>query len=667
MAVRGRSKVNGATTALAKTKGGESQTQEMQSNNVTAPSVGLNHCPHVLGWKEEKGDNLTRLLATLVGQCDESCSDPDSVQNGALMRPLSATVTPASAMACADCQLVAETPKELRRKHGKKRSKTHDICVDRKLRELYCTKCDDYVYLDDFDVVVYALETRGAGQAPVPLVNSGRGGPRSVQGEGSGSGDGQQTEEWKSDSGEDEMIPGEVPDVKSEEFVNVSSKDAWPLGLRGMNNMGNTCFMNSILQAFIRTPKIRDYYLQGRHFKGNCRVSGEGGRCVECELDAVISTVFSGERTPYSPVNFLHTWWMMAGGILSGYKQQDAHEFFLFILQMLTGPSSIATTLFIGQMESHIFCQACGRTSVQNDEFSHLSLDVLPPGGLLPQPILPKSKAKPIRRAKRSKASKQAKSGSSHISLSASQSALQTVSDIQSVKTVSEAGVDDIHDTLSSPGRKQLLDEDDTIEAQCQKKVHWNHPSLAGYLHWPGDSLLGCLRRFTTPEILDSNTHNWSCTDCNAKSGAAKQISILRLPPILTLHFKRFEHIGGTQARGRKLETFVAFPLDDLDMSPYLTSRVSLDRHRIRKSQGFVSNSKFVYDAFAVICHRGTFQGGHYVTYVRCDDDKWYLCDDAFVIEVTEDVVRNCQAYMVLYSLQSISPWRLIRNKNNTS
>ncbi|KAI8113882.1 hypothetical protein M9434_002010 [Picochlorum sp. BPE23] len=666
MAVRGRSKANGVTT-VPKRIGGEIQTQDSHNNNVNSPLVGPTHCPHVQAWKEEKGERLTQLLATLLCQCNEPCSDAYSVRNSASKRELSATVIPGSTMACVDCQLVAETPKELTRKHGNKRSKAHGIFLDRKLRELYCTKCDDYVYLDDFDVVMYALKNKDTGQALAPLVTSSSGGPKAAQGEGSVSGGAHQTEDWKSDSGDDEVILSESLDVKSEEFVNVSNKDTWPLGLRGMNNMGNTCFMNSILQAFIRTPKIRDYYLQGRHFKGNCRVSGEGGRCVECELDAVISKVFSGERTPYSPVNFLHTWWMMAGGILSGYKQQDAHEFFLFILQMLTGPSSIATTLFIGQMESHIFCQACGRTSVQNDEFSHLSLDVLPPAGLLPQPIVPKSKAKPIRRAKRSKGSKQAKSGSSQVSVSASQSALQNVSDIPSVRTVSETGVDDIHDTLSSPGRKHLRDEDDQNGAPCQEKVHWNHPSLAGYLHWPGDSLLGCLRRFTTPEILDSRTHSWTCTDCNAKSGAAKQISILRLPPILTLHFKRFEHIGGTQARGRKLETFVAFPLNDLDMSPYLTSRISLDRHRVRKSQGFVSNANFVYDAFAVICHRGTFQGGHYVTYVRCDDNKWYLCDDAFVIEVPEDVVRNCQAYMVLYSLQSISPWRLRHNKNNES
>ena len=39
----------------------------------------------------------------------------------------------------------------------------------------------------------------------------------------------------------------------------------------------------------------------------------------------------------------------------------------------------------------------------------------------------------------------------------------------------------------------------------------------------------------------------------------------------------------------------------------------------------------FLYDLWAVVCHRGSFQGGHYVAYVRAADGRWYLCDDARV------------------------------------
>lgn len=409
----------------------------------------------------------------------------------------------------------------------------------------------------------------------------------------------------------------------------------------GLNNCGNTCFQNAILQAFIATPTLSDYYLSAKHCESKCRVSAEGGHCIECQLDSVVSDMFSGSRQPYSPAKFLHTWWMMAGGFLGGYKQQDAHEFFLFILQMLTGhPESIATSLFIGQLQSRVFCEGCGRNSVQKDEFSHLSLDVLPPSSLLPPPIAPRAKAAPIAN-KRKKGGRGSAKGSTLKGASANQT---IVIDSKTAK-----GADVTSEGPASPSRRVVSDNKpllaDKRKVRKANAAPWNHPSLSGYLRWPGDSLVGCLRRYTFAEILDGTSDDWRCTECNSStSRAVKQTSITKLPPVLTMHLKRFE-FSGRQGRATKLETFVSFPLDGLDMSPYLTSRIDLGRH------GVGAHREFLYDAFAVVCHRGSCSGGHYVSYVR-REDKWYLCDDAFVTEVPIAVVENCMAYMVFYFLR---------------
>jgi ubiquitin carboxyl-terminal hydrolase 22/27/51 len=77
------------------------------------------------------------------------------------------------------------------------------------------------------------------------------------------------------------------------------------LGLRGLFNLGSTCFMNCIIQVLIHTPVLRDYFLSDRH---NCKLSS----CMVCEISKIFQEFYNGKTSPISLHNLLFLIWKNA-------------------------------------------------------------------------------------------------------------------------------------------------------------------------------------------------------------------------------------------------------------------------------------------------------------------------------------------------------------------
>ncbi|KAJ7692121.1 hypothetical protein B0H17DRAFT_1061969 [Mycena rosella] len=152
-------------------------------------------------------------------------------------------------------------------------------------------------------------------------------------------------------------------------------------GRRGLLNLGQTCFMNVVLQCFIHNPLLRNYFLGDKHNYKQCKIEED---CTCCEMDKLFTEIFSDEPTAYGPINFLVSTWRKSAE-LSGYAQQDAHEFFISTLNHIHSTSRGSTNVscnciihstFAGQLQSDVVCGRCHNVTSTVDPMLDISLEL---------------------------------------------------------------------------------------------------------------------------------------------------------------------------------------------------------------------------------------------------------------------------------------------------
>ncbi|KAK8916384.1 Ubiquitin carboxyl-terminal hydrolase 22 [Platanthera zijinensis] len=463
----------------------------------------------------------------------------------------------------------------------------HEIAVDVDRAELFCCACGDQIYDLDFDAAVVLAQ---AAAAPLPER------PRPPEAEeGFRKRRRMESRPWNPDPVERTVIwRGSSPLYVQDENFSHTADPRLPLGLRGLNNLGNTCFLNSVLQALLHIPLPRNFFLSDRHSRFICEHRSRRKKdinageqqtatlCLSCDLDAMYSALFSGDRKPYSPAKFLYSWWQHASHFAS-YEQQDAHDFFITMLDGIhekehqqfephnesniigTGDCCIVHKVFSGTLRSDVTCTICGYTSTTYDPCVDISLD---------------------------------------------------------------------------------LNHNNDYKKCARTSSHICNGESDGT-----STLLGCLDRFTRSERLGSDQKLF-CQNCQVKQESLKQMSIRNLPLVACFHIKRFEH-SPQRNMSKKIDRYVQFPFY-LDMVPFLSSSILRSRFGNRicgiddRDSDVDMELASEFEIFAVITHSGNLDSGHYTTYLR-QNNQWYKCDDSWITRVSENTVRASQAYMLFY------------------
>jgi len=139
----------------------------------------------------------------------------------------------------------------------------------------------------------------------------------------------------------------------------------------------------------------------------------------------------------------------------------------------------------------------------------------------------------------------------------------------------------------------------------------------------------GCLEIFVKPDRLDG-VNAYKCERCKVSSSAIKNLTIYQPPNVLTIQLKRFTELG------RKISGLVRYP-----------SKLNL-----RSYMSVTTGSDVWYDLYAVLVHSGGCSSvGHYYSYAKVANGRWYCFNDNYVSPVHIDDVLNAEAYVLFYNI----------------
>uniref|UniRef100_A0A8C8C767 Ubiquitin carboxyl-terminal hydrolase n=1 Tax=Oncorhynchus tshawytscha TaxID=74940 RepID=A0A8C8C767_ONCTS len=556
--------------------------------------------------------------------------------------------------------------------------------------------------------------------------------------------------------------------------------------VKGINNLGNTCFFNAVMQNLSQTHMLNDLIQDVKEKGHKLKICPP----AESNVGALMVTLPSPEPLTSAMFLFLHSMKESGKGPVNpktlfnqlcqkaprfkGYQQQDSQELLHYlldsmrveetkrikagILKSFNNPTektaddetkrqvkaygkegvkmNFVDRIFVGELTNTIMCEECEHISTVKEAFIDISLPIIEErqqGHKSPGSVEEKGADSPSDHPEEESPSVMACAAG--VSKMAATSSLSDGSEKDSGpqdssndadSEASESEWNPRHSSGHSHGGRgstptqsalsprtqhggaveQLVsavhkfnlgpDSADSPSTHCpedQVEPQPQHPQQSPHSHHQGAfqalshsytpcskecSVQSCLHQFTSVELLMGNNKLLceSCTDRRQKqlrkstsaekksdkvyTSARKQMLISSLPPVVTLHLKRFHQAGMNL---RKVNRHVNFPLI-LDLAPFCSA----------SCKNLVAGERVLYSLYGIVEHSGSMRGGHYTAYVKvrspqrrteqpqhpycvsgpreassATQGQWVYVSDTNVQTVPESRVLNSQAYLLFY------------------
>lgn len=167
------------------------------------------------------------------------------------------------------------------------------------------------------------------------------------------------------------------------------SNSDWSVGC-GMVNMGNTCYLNSTLQALFHVPALVNWLISEKQHMAECEDSG--GFCIICAMRKTLQDSQNRATTTIRPFLIYNKLRVVCRNLIPG-RQEDAHEFLRYLVEAMekaylnrfknhsefdsrTKETTPLNQILGGYLRSTVRCLMCGHVSTTFQHFQDLLLDI---------------------------------------------------------------------------------------------------------------------------------------------------------------------------------------------------------------------------------------------------------------------------------------------------
>ncbi|XP_060627202.2 ubiquitin carboxyl-terminal hydrolase 35 [Anolis sagrei] len=391
-------------------------------------------------------------------------------------------------------------------------------------------------------------------------------------------------------------------------------------GKIGLINLGNTCYMNSIIQALFMASDFRRSVLN---------LAENNSQPLMAKLQWLFAFLEHSQRPTISPESFLlASWppWFTRGA------QQDCSEYLKYLLDRLheeerTGrriyqklkgstmmpPHSVNKTLvekmFGGKIKTKIRCLKCLKVSSREEAFTDLSLAFPPADQPVPTPpgatsFLPIEEMGPQTMQSSLEVQPRLndlprKSGTFPVPGVAPSKVLP----VETLRPEGQETSFPLRPERDATGAKP--DQDSTLILKGLEEASRSVPDLINY--------------FLSPEMLTAE-NQYHCENCASLQDAEKLAELTEGPHYLILTLLRFS-FDLRAMRRRKILDNISVPLV-LKLPVLVASEERSDAHGGGHTSSYTRFASVVYDLCSVVVHSGvSSESGHYYCYAReCED-----------------------------------------------